>query len=180
MTSQRAPSPQTPIQGLTHFLWTQASILEHSSLVTHSGRHIGGVPWYSGKHEQTACSLWFRHTLLGPHGDGKHGSVLGGISKNIFKKFMKLNRIFSLRSVTLETLFTYWFWSTGCEWISYKFWRTSASRNVIDYVTISTLTTSSNARIYTFIANTCFVSWTLGTENTFWSTTFVRITGVLG
>lgn len=45
----------------------------HSELTTHSGRHPGGVPMYSGKHEHTACSFTVLHWLLGPQGEGWQG-----------------------------------------------------------------------------------------------------------
>lgn len=177
MTSQRAPNPQTPTQGLAHFLWMQASILEHSSLVIHSGRHIGGDPWYSGKQEHTACPLWFRHTLLGPQGDGTHGSVLGGTStiQTVFSYIIP-----STRLANWNAIFTLWFWFAQRKWVSYKLWRTRASRNMIYYVAICGLAARSNTRVLTFIANASFVSRAFGTEDTLGSTTFVRIARVLG
>lgn len=51
----------------------QAFSFEHSELVMHSGRQLGGLPKYSSEqaHEgEPAISL---QTELGPHGEGSHG-----------------------------------------------------------------------------------------------------------
>lgn len=52
ITLHCAPTPHEPGQGSLHFSLMQARLLGHSELITHSGRHCGGVPVYSGKHEQ--------------------------------------------------------------------------------------------------------------------------------
>lgn len=57
-----------------HFCLTHALLRGHSGFVTHSGRQCGGLPMYSGEHEQIA--FWFTdlHILYGPHGEGLQGS----------------------------------------------------------------------------------------------------------
>lgn len=68
------------MQGLIHFLLTQACTVGHSSLIIHSGRHDGGDPWYSGRQEHTGWPLLLRHMLFGPQEDGLHGSTGIGAS----------------------------------------------------------------------------------------------------
>lgn len=51
-TLHSAKEPQTPGQGSLHFWLMQAKWLEHSVLLTHSGRQFGGEPINSGRHEQ--------------------------------------------------------------------------------------------------------------------------------
>lgn len=68
-------TPQVPIQGSTHFLFLHARFREHSELNTHSGLQPGGLPTYSGRQEQTAWLFITRHWLLGPQGEGLHGSL---------------------------------------------------------------------------------------------------------
>lgn len=50
----------------------------HSEFATHSGLQYGGVPTYSGKHEQEGVSPLARHSAFGPQGDGRHGSCGNG------------------------------------------------------------------------------------------------------
>lgn len=69
------------MQGLTHFNEIQALFVGHSALTTHSGLQFGGEPRYSGKHVQTACSFTTLHALLGPHGVGAQGLVVGSLPK---------------------------------------------------------------------------------------------------
>jgi hypothetical protein len=54
-----------------------AKLLEHSELLTHSGRQLGGEPTYSFKHEHDGESPIGRHSEFGPHGDGWQGFVDG-------------------------------------------------------------------------------------------------------
>lgn len=61
LTLQFALAPQFPGQGSLHFWFIQALSYEHSELTIHSGRHPGGLPVYSGKHEQTAWPDTSRH-----------------------------------------------------------------------------------------------------------------------
>ena len=61
MTRQRALMPQVPGQGSMHFWLLQASFNEHSGLIVHSGRHVGGEPKNPGIHEQTGCSFMTLH-----------------------------------------------------------------------------------------------------------------------
>lgn len=70
--------PQDPGQGFIHFSRMHAKLLEHSGLIEHSGLQLGGLPIYPLKHEQDGNSPIFRHSLFGPHGDGKHGLVMIG------------------------------------------------------------------------------------------------------
>lgn len=60
----------------------QAKLLAHSELLMHSGRQFGGVPLYSGKHEQEGASLTTLHCAFGPQGEGLHGfkGIDGGSS----------------------------------------------------------------------------------------------------
>lgn len=46
--------PQAPTHGSLHFWAVQAWFSEQSELVTHSGRHSGGLPIYPWMQEQTA------------------------------------------------------------------------------------------------------------------------------
>lgn len=55
LTRQFAFNPHTPGQGSEHFCLIQALSAAHSELITHSGRHPGGLPTNNGRHEQTAC-----------------------------------------------------------------------------------------------------------------------------
>lgn len=66
--------PHVPGQGFLHFWLLHASDCAQSELIMHSGLQVGGLPIYSGRQEQTAWLLKSRHWLLGPHGDGEHGS----------------------------------------------------------------------------------------------------------
>ena len=49
--------PQVPGQGSTHFWLMQAVSWLQSELTTHSGRQLGGLPWYPGIHAQTHTPL---------------------------------------------------------------------------------------------------------------------------
>ena len=77
-TAQRAPSPHVPGHGSTQCMLMHACTCEHSAETTHSGRQPGGAPTYPGRHEHTAWPPWARHALLGPQGDGRHGSLSTG------------------------------------------------------------------------------------------------------
>lgn len=44
MTLQTAPEPQEPGHGSLHFSLMHALLLEHSELIEHSGRQLGGEP----------------------------------------------------------------------------------------------------------------------------------------
>lgn len=65
-------------------------------------------------------------------------------------------------------------------WISSVTLSTCTRRKMIHYLTFSILTTTASARILTFVSNTCFVRRTIRVKNTFWATSFVWITKVLG
>ena len=55
----------------------QAFVGPQSELITHSGRHpLCGSPRYSGKHEHTARLFITLHSVLSPHGLGRHGFLL--------------------------------------------------------------------------------------------------------
>lgn len=77
--------PHAPGQGSTHLWFLQALLNKHSELTTHSGRQPGGLPTYSRKHEQTAWPWFSLHSLFGPHGEGWHGFIFGGIAINEYK-----------------------------------------------------------------------------------------------
>lgn len=65
--------------GVLHCWLRQALSWAHSELITHSGRQFGGIPINSAWHEHTACWFTSWHWLYGPHGDGSHGFIRGGI-----------------------------------------------------------------------------------------------------
>lgn len=67
--------PQVPGHGSTHLLLRHAWVRGHSALTTHSGRQAGGLPISPGWQEHTATPLFTLQRLLGPHGDGLHGSL---------------------------------------------------------------------------------------------------------
>lgn len=85
LTTQVANVPQELGHGSMHFWLTQARSWGHSEFRTHSGRHIGGVPVYSGRQEQTAWPFTTRHWLLGPQDEGLHGSLYFVSSSTRFK-----------------------------------------------------------------------------------------------
>lgn len=66
-------NPQEPGQGSAHLLSMHALFWEHSELTVHSGRQVGGTPTNPSWQRHTACPLWTRQLLLGPHGDGSQG-----------------------------------------------------------------------------------------------------------
>lgn len=70
--------------------------------------------------------------------------------------------------------------ATVDEWITYISGWTGADRNVIHDVASRILTAYSRARILAFILQTSFIARTFGIENTFGTTSFIRITGVFG
>lgn len=72
--------PHVPGHGSLHFMFMQAKLYEHSLLLTHSGRHFGGAPIYSGKHEHDGDVPCTWHCEYGPHGDGTHGFRIGSSS----------------------------------------------------------------------------------------------------
>lgn len=63
-------NPHTPTQGFLHFWLIHAKLLEHSLLLTHSGRQLGGTPTNSAKQEHEGESLITLHSALEPQGDG--------------------------------------------------------------------------------------------------------------
>lgn len=66
---------------------------------------------------------------------------------------------FKLQFMWLKFLiFTLRNWSTNREWISWIFGWTWTNRNMVYYITISTLSASSNTWIPTFVSHTCLVS----------------------
>lgn len=86
ITVQRAWSPHVPGQGSVHFWLLHAWFWRHSELTTHSGLHVGGLPMYPVRHEQTAWPLISRHWLFGPQGDGLHGCVTAGTAGRWWKQ----------------------------------------------------------------------------------------------
>lgn len=74
-TLHKAFSPQTPVQGSTHLFRTQARVVGHSLLRTHSGlQPVYGSPKNSGKQLQTPLS----QRAFDPQGEDAHGSVSTG------------------------------------------------------------------------------------------------------
>lgn len=49
--------------------------LGQSVFIVHSGRQLGGLPLYCGKHVHEGDPPMSRHCENGPQGEGKHGSV---------------------------------------------------------------------------------------------------------
>lgn len=84
-TRHCASKPQAPTQGFLHLLFIQAIWFGHSLLLVHSGRQFGGVPINSEAHEQEGELCIDLHIELGPHGEGTHGFVCGGVSKAVKK-----------------------------------------------------------------------------------------------
>jgi len=92
ITRHSALRPQVPGQGSRQCCWRQAKCSGHSALLTHSGRHEGGIPTKSRRHEHTACPLILRHWAFGPHGEGWQGSTTsrigaGGKGRHWLKAF---------------------------------------------------------------------------------------------
>lgn len=77
--------PQEFGHGSIHFRFIHARLRAHSVLATHSGLHPGGEPTYSAKQVQTACPLFSRHILFGPHGDGWQGLLMSDESSIAIK-----------------------------------------------------------------------------------------------
>lgn len=72
-TRHSALAPHKPGHGSLHLLRMHAKWLEHSELLAHSGRQLGGVPINSAKQEHEGVSLISLHSEFGPHGDGWQG-----------------------------------------------------------------------------------------------------------
>lgn len=71
-TLHNAFCPQTPTQGSIHLFLTQALLIGHSLLRTHSGLQPAyGSPEYSGKQVQIPLS----QRAFDPQGEDAHGSV---------------------------------------------------------------------------------------------------------
>lgn len=102
MTLQLAFKPHELGHGSVHFWFTQARLAGHSVLTTHSGRQLGGEPTNVERQEQIAMPLFTRHSLLGPQGDGLHGSTLSGSSSSLknYKYFINVMRIQYLRDLS--------------------------------------------------------------------------------
>lgn len=60
-TSHFAVTPQDPSHGLIHFWLLHARFSGQSELMTHSGRHSGGLPLYPDTQVHTACPFISRH-----------------------------------------------------------------------------------------------------------------------
>lgn len=71
--------------GFVHFCCTQTWLAGHSELDMHSGLQFGGVPLYSGRHEQEDNSLTTWQRAYGPHGDGWQGFTTGMIISSVEK-----------------------------------------------------------------------------------------------
>lgn len=96
----------------------------------------------------------------------------------------------------IVNLFALTIWTTRCRiarvwwWLIYnlvasnegiarKTLYTSARREMVKNTALSVCSTSTGARIRTFVSNASFILWTIGIIQAFWSTSFVRITLVL-
>lgn len=102
ITLHSAFSPHVPIHGSLHLLLTQALLLSHSVLVTHSGLHpVYGSPKYSGRQEQDPAPLRSLHTAFAPQGEGLQGirgpSVGATRSNRKKEEVLKKNYIYSIR-----------------------------------------------------------------------------------
>lgn len=92
-TWQRALRPHVLGHGSKHFLFIQALSWGHSELTIHSGRQDGGVPMYPTSHVHTLWPFTVRQRLLGPQGDGRHGSDWGSASFRITVEYNKKKHI---------------------------------------------------------------------------------------
>lgn len=79
-TRHSAIVPHAPIQGSAHLLLIHAKLFEHSLLLEHSGRQLGGAPIYCGIQEHDGKSLMVWQIALGPQGEGMHGFIWIGNS----------------------------------------------------------------------------------------------------
>lgn len=66
------------------------------------------------------------------------------------------------------------------KWITSVTQFTTAYWNMIDYIAVGIKTTSSWTRILTLVSYTGTVGWTIGIDNTFRSTIFIRISIEIG
>lgn len=169
-TSQRALCPQVPGHGSRHLLLIQAWFLGHSSLRIHSGRQFSyGLPIYSGKHWHSPLP---RHTALGPHGDGLHGSVLSGLGVARSRKSKMLRHVFREIEilVLIRKILTYWNQSALCEWISRISFVARANRHVIQNVASGISAARTRAGIATFLVDASQLTSTFSTDNALRST----------
>lgn len=90
MTLQSVLRPQLPGQGSRHFWLVHASFFGQSELITHSGLQVGGAPTNPFMQLHTACILFSRHWLFGPHGDGLQGLLMGGATRKDFNYRIKI------------------------------------------------------------------------------------------
>lgn len=172
LTTHIVLRPHALGQGSEHFCEIQALSNGHSALTTHSGLQPGGLPIYSSKQVQTACSLFTRHWLFGPQGDGKHGFL--GFSVNAIQT--------SQLRVILGCVNQWLTFSLNCansEWISGITFSANAGGQVINDLTNCIGTTCTRTGIFTFVSNACFISRTIRTESTFRSTAFIGISNII-
>jgi len=71
----------------------QASFFGQSELITHSGLQVGGAPTNPFMQLHTACILFCRHWLFGPHGDGLHGLLIVGAIRKDLNYWIKMLRM---------------------------------------------------------------------------------------
>lgn len=89
-TLHNAFCPQIPTQGSIHLFLTQALLIGHSLLRTHSGLQPAyGSPEYSGKQEQMPLS----QRAFDPQGEDAHGSVsIGSAIEIIYNNLISLRK----------------------------------------------------------------------------------------
>lgn len=101
----RAADPHVWVHGSPHLLLRHAWFDEHSELTIHSGLQLGGESTKPGWQEHTGLLLISLHMLLGPQGEGVHGSTdfVGGISIKmswlIFKNVFSCNSIYGFQNI---------------------------------------------------------------------------------
>lgn len=175
-TWHNAFQPQVPEQGSMHFWLLQAWFLGQSELTTHSGLQLGGLPRNPGTQEHTAWPFIALHWLLGPQGDGLQGFTC------TCSKF-KNNVIFFYSQIFLKKQFffiNHTFDSfTGNESIaSHSCW-TRTHGYMIQNIANCVPTTSAWTWVHTLVLNTSSIQRTVIVENTFRTTTSVRITLII-
>lgn len=89
ITLQIVLRPQLPGHGSIHFWLVHASFGAQSELTTHSGRQVGGAPIKPLMQVHVACILCCLQRLLGPQGDGLHGSLSKGAVEKNLRKFIQ-------------------------------------------------------------------------------------------
>lgn len=169
MTVHSAFVAHAPGQGSRHFWFTQARLLEHSLLVTHSGLQFGGTPTYAGKHEHDGVSPLTWHWALGPQGDGMHGLTGSGGLWAGTRTLKKIKTFIHLEYNTPKTSMRLTNFVTTCERISSQPRSTCTYWFMVEDLTIGSNTAGANAWISAFLIWACFVQFTITVYYTLWS-----------